>query len=66
MTIDALPPADRTLPAMLRRGAARHGDRPLLTFGARSWSHRDLPRLAAARAATLRARRAAPTGHGMM
>jgi len=55
MTIEALAPDQRTLPAMLRRGAERHGDRPLLVFGARSWSHRDLPRLAAARAATLRA-----------
>ena len=54
MTIEPLPPAERTLPAMLARGAARHGDRPLVSFGAASWSHRDLPRLAAARAATLR------------
>jgi len=54
MTIEALPPAERTLPAMLDRGAARHGDKPLLAFGAASWSHRDLPRLAAARATTLR------------
>jgi len=55
MTIEALAAAERTLPAMLRRGAQRHGERPLLAFGARSWTHRDLPRLAAARAATLRA-----------
>jgi len=55
MTIEALAPGERTLPAMLRRGAERHGDRALVGFGARSWSHRDLPRLAAARAATLRA-----------
>ena len=55
MTIEPLAPAERTLPAMLRRGAERHGDRPLLAFGARSWSHGELPRLAAARAATLRA-----------
>ena len=55
MTIEALAPAERTLPAMLRRGAARHGERPLLAFGTRSWTHHDLPRLAAARAATLRA-----------
>ena len=54
MTIEPVPPAERTLPAMLGRGAARHGDRPLLGFGAASWSHRDMPRLAAARAATLR------------
>ncbi len=31
--LEPLPPAERTLPAMLRRGAERHGDRPLLTFG---------------------------------
>jgi len=55
MTIEALAPAERTLPAMLRRGAERHGERPLLAFGTRSWTHHDLPRLAAARAATLRA-----------
>jgi crotonobetaine/carnitine-CoA ligase len=54
MTIEPLPAAERTLPAMLARGAARHGDRPLLSFGAATWSHRDLPRLAAARASTLR------------
>ena len=47
MTIEPLPPAERTLPAMLARGAERHGDRPLLRFGPASWSHRDLPRLAA-------------------
>ena len=52
--VEPLPPAERTLPAMLARGAARHGERPLLGFGAASWSHRDLPRLAAARATTLR------------
>ncbi len=59
--IEPLPPAERTLPAMLARGAERHGERPLLGFGAASWSHRDLPRLAAARAATLRE---AGVGHG--
>ncbi|HSC64181.1 MAG TPA: ATP-dependent acyl-CoA ligase [Caldimonas sp.] len=55
MTIEALAPHERTLPAMLRRGAERHGERPLLAFGARAWTHRDGPRLAAARAASLRA-----------
>ena len=59
--IEPLPPAERTLPAMLARGASRHGDRPLLGFGTASWSHRDLPRLAAARATTLRE---AGVGHG--
>ncbi|MEP7301952.1 MAG: ATP-dependent acyl-CoA ligase [Caldimonas sp.] len=53
--IEPLPPAERTVPAMLLRGAGRHGDRPLLSFGDATWSHRDLPRLAAARAASLRA-----------
>ncbi|MEO8525924.1 MAG: ATP-dependent acyl-CoA ligase [Caldimonas sp.] len=61
MTIEPLPPAERTLPAMLLRGAACHGERRLLAFGTASWSHRDLPRLAAARAATLRL---ADIGHG--
>jgi len=53
--IEPLAPAERTLPAMLRRGAERHGDRPLLSFGDATWSHRQLPRLAAARAGALRA-----------
>ena len=61
MTIEPLPPHERTLPAMLRRGAEHHGDRPLLAFGARSWSHGDLPQIAAARAATLRS---AGVGYG--
>ena len=34
-----LPPAERTLPAMLLRGAERHGERPLLSFGDATWSH---------------------------
>ena len=53
-TIEPLPHARRTLPAMLLRGAERHGRRSLLAFGDATWSHRDLPRVAAARAATLR------------
>jgi hypothetical protein len=46
MTIEALPPVERTLPAMLAAAPRRHGERPLLTFGATSWSH---PRPAAPR-----------------
>ena len=52
--VEPLPPAERTLPAMLAHGAARHGDRPLLSFGDATWSHRAVQRLAAARAETLR------------
>ena len=37
MTIDALPPPERTLPAMLRRG----GGRALVTVGDAAWSVRD-------------------------
>ena len=54
MTIEPLPPAERTLPAMLARATLRHGDRPLASFGAASWSHRDLARIAVARAASMR------------
>ena len=54
--VEPLPPAERTLPAMLRRGAERHGDRPLLTL-----RRRDLvaPRPAAPRRGA-RPRRCAP------
>ncbi|MCE9657497.1 MAG: AMP-binding protein [Burkholderiales bacterium] len=55
MTMEPLPPAERTLPAMLARGAAQHGDQPLVRFGAEAWSHRELPGRAAARGAALRA-----------
>jgi crotonobetaine/carnitine-CoA ligase len=51
--LQPLPPAERTVPAMLQRGAERHGDRPLLTFGDATWSHRGLLRLVAARARAL-------------
>jgi len=51
----ALAPHERTLPAMLRRGAERHGDRPLLSFGDATWSHREVALLASARAEALRA-----------
>jgi hypothetical protein len=45
--VEPLSPAERTLAAMLRRGAERHGDRPLLSFGDATWSHRGLLRLVA-------------------
>ena len=53
--VETLPPAERTVPAMLLRGAERHGERTLLSFGDRSWSHREMPGLVAARAEALRA-----------
>ena len=53
--VEPLPPAERTVPAMLLRGAERFGDQPLLSFGERTWSHRELPGLVAARAEALRA-----------
>ena len=53
--VEPLPPAERTVPAMLLRGAERHGERTLLSFGDRSWSHREMPGRIAARAETLRA-----------
>ncbi len=33
-----VPPAERTVPALLERAAVLHGDRPLLAFGFRRWS----------------------------
>ncbi|MBL0151634.1 MAG: AMP-binding protein [Ideonella sp.] len=58
MTTDAtpvmpLPPARRTLPAMLQFAAERFGDRPLLQLAGTRWSHRDAADLAARRAAAL-------------
>jgi len=53
--VEPLPPAERTVPAMLLRGAERHGERTLLSFGDRSWSHREMLGLVAARAEALRA-----------
>ena len=53
--VEPLPPAERTVPAMLLRGAERHGGRTLLSFGDRSWSHREMLGLVAARAEALRA-----------
>jgi len=51
----ALPPGERTLPAMLRHAAERFGDRPLVTLAGVSWSHREAAGIAARRAAALRA-----------
>ena len=51
----ALPPRDRTLPAMLQHAAERFGDRPLVTLAGVSWSHRETAGVAARRAAALRA-----------
>lgn len=53
--VAALAPRERTLPAMLQRGAERFGDRPLVTLGGTSWSHREAAAVAARRAAGLRA-----------
>ncbi|GAA4350060.1 ATP-dependent acyl-CoA ligase [Variovorax defluvii] len=48
-----LPPAQRTLPAMLARQAERFGTRPLLRMAGRSWTHADAQHAAAGRAAAL-------------
>ena len=50
-----LPPAQRTLPAILRRSAQRFGDRPLLAIGASAWRHGDVAPAVARRAGALRA-----------
>jgi crotonobetaine/carnitine-CoA ligase len=58
MTIDAcqpLPPPQRTLPAMLRRGAEHGGARALAAIGDVSWSFNDACDAAGGRGATLRA-----------
>ena len=52
---ELLAPRDRTLPAMLRRAAARFGDSPLARFAGAEWSHRGAPGIAARGAAALRA-----------
>jgi crotonobetaine/carnitine-CoA ligase len=51
----ALPAPQRTLPALLQRGAERFGDRPLVSLAGVSWSHRETAGGAARRAAALRA-----------
>ena len=50
-----LPPEERTLPCMLRRQAALHGDRRLVTFADQSWSFAETLELAARYGGTLRA-----------
>src|SRR6185369_5410316 len=53
--VAALPPAQRTMPAMLRRQAACFADRPFLALAGSTWSHADTARAAAGRAAALQA-----------
>lgn len=48
-----VPPAQRTLPAMLQRQAALFGGRALLRVAAQRWSHADAARAAAGRAGAL-------------
>ena len=52
---DPLPPARRTLPAMLERQAALFGDKPLLSIAGRQWVHADARAAAASRAGALAA-----------
>jgi crotonobetaine/carnitine-CoA ligase len=53
VTGSILPPAQRTLGAMLERQAAMFGDKPLLRMAGRQWSHRDAAQAAGMRAAVL-------------
>ncbi len=56
MTTDeprALPPAQRTLPAMLQRQSALFAGRSLLRIAGRAWSHQEAATAAATRAAAL-------------
>ncbi|WP_422087716.1 ATP-dependent acyl-CoA ligase [Variovorax sp.] len=57
MTTDAraVPPARRTLPAILQRQADVFGARALLRIGAHAWTHREAARAAAVRAGALAA-----------
>ncbi|EJL77139.1 ATP-dependent acyl-CoA ligase [Variovorax sp. Varisp85] len=57
MTSDprAVPPVQRTLPAMLQRQAGLFGSRPLLRIGGDEWTHRDAAQAAAVRAGALAA-----------
>jgi crotonobetaine/carnitine-CoA ligase len=52
--------SEQTLPTMLERAAARHGDRPLLRFGNAAWSYADLREDAAGLAGALAAAGIAP------
>ena len=47
-------PAERTLPAMLKRQAERYGQRPLVSAGDTTWSYADAHAAAAQFAGTLR------------
>ena len=49
------PPAERTLPAMLRQAAERFGERPLLEIAGGTWRHRDAIAAVSCRAGALRA-----------
>jgi crotonobetaine/carnitine-CoA ligase len=49
----ALPPTERTLPAMLQRQAALFAGRPLLRIAGREWSHGNAAEAAGVRAAAL-------------
>jgi carnitine-CoA ligase len=53
--VAALPPAERTVPAMLRRQAACFAGRPFLRLAGSNWSHADTAQAAAGRAAALHA-----------
>ena len=48
-------PARRTIAHLLRDGAERHGNRPLLTIDGRTWTHAEMVVQVAGRAATLAA-----------
>ena len=50
-----VPPGERTLPALLERGARAHGSRTLLCAGGRSLSFGEVRDLAAGRAGSLAA-----------
>ena len=50
----SFPPADRTLPAMLRRQAERFAQKPLVTAGGMTWTYADMDETAARCAGTLR------------
>ena len=51
--VRALPPAQRTLPAMLQRQSALFAGRPLLRIAGRQWTHGDAAEAAAVRAGAL-------------
>src|SRR5262249_7306613 len=53
-------PADRTLPAMLRRQAERFAQKPLVTAGGATWTYADTDEAAARCAGTLRSARIPP------